>query len=347
VGPGPRRTAAPPHAPGPINAQPAGGPAAQTGQNAGASQPAGEQPAAGTGDPRHPGPDFEPAPWTRIETAPQAYAPIPAVASTGMKPWKIALLFASVLAVVLVAGGIYLAMRKGAEPTPPIVSPQPTQPQFTPTPQPSVTPQPTQPTENPSPPQSSQPTQSPQSPQPTQSQQPTQTPQANEAHLVYTAPGGSWMPPTTPLLPSTSAGPITQYAGHFQYTEPFYSGNSSWVAMMDSLIPRPEWGVEKNQKTGLATMSSWYQASSFSGAALTSKTIVNKKVTVDGKSGWMLQQHYTYSIPGLKSKGETGTFISVQTGKNTDAVFLASIPDTNKDLQADVDAAIKTLKIRQ
>jgi len=156
-----------------------------------------------------------------------------------------------------------------------------------------------------------------------------------------------WVQATTPLLPTTSSGPITQYAGYFQVTEADYNGTRSWVAMMDSLIPRPEWGVEKNQKTGLATMSSWYQASSFSGAALTSKTIVNKKVTVDGKSGWMLQQHYTYSIPGLKSKGETGTFISVQTGKNTAAVFLASIPDTNKDLQADVDAAIKTLKIRQ
>jgi len=70
-------------------------------------------------------------------------------------------------------------------------------------------------------------------------------------------------------------------------------------------------------------------------------------VTVDGKSGWMLQQHYTYSIPGLISKGETGTFVSVQTSANTAAVFLASIPDTNRDLQVDVDAAIKTLKIKQ
>jgi hypothetical protein len=117
--------------------------------------------------------------------------------------------------------------------------------------------------------------------------------------------------------------------------------------MMDSLIPQSAWGVEKDEKTGLANLSSWYRASSFDGAALTSKTIVNKKITVDGKSGWILQQHFTYSIPGLLSKGETGTFVSVATGKNTAAVFLASIPDTDKELQPDVDAAVKSLKIEK
>lgn len=322
------------HAPDPINAQPAGGPAVDAGQGTGASQPAGG--ISGTSE-SHPGPDFEPAPWSRIETQPQAYAPIPAVASTGMKPWKIAVLFASVLAVVLVAGGIYLALRKGSEPAPPTVAPQPTQPQFTPTPQPT----PTQPTENPSP--STPPSQTPPS---SQTPQPSQTPQANQAHLVYTAPGGAWLLSAAPPLPGTLAGSFPQYAAYAKVTQSNYNGTgSSWVAMMDSLIPAPEWGVQTNQKTGLATMSKWYQASSFGGAALTSTTIMDKKVTVDGKSGWMLQQHYSYSIPGLESKGETGTFISVATGKNAAAVFLGSVPDTDKELQADVDAAIRTLKV--
>lgn len=264
-----------------------------------------------------------------------------------MKPWKIAVLFASVLAVVLVAGGIYLAMRRGAEPRPPTVSPQPTQPQFTPTPQPSLTPAPTQPTETP---QATPPTPIPppvQTSPPTPPAQPSQSPQLNQAHLIYTGPGGAWVLQSIPMLPTTQSGPIPQFQGYAQTTQSGFADGHDWVAMMTSLIPRPEWGVEKNQKAGLETMAKWYQASSFNGAALTSTTIVSKKVTVDGKSGWMLQQHYTYDIPGLISKGETPTFVSVQTGTNTAAVFLASIPDTNKNLQIDVDAAIKTLKIQQ
>ena len=300
----------------------------------------------------HPGPDFEPAPRTTIPTQPQLYNPVP-VAATGMKPWKIAVLFASVLALVLVAGGIYLAMRKGSEAGPtPTSTPVPTSsPQPTPQPSlPSPTVQPTRPSESPQPsqsPQSPQPSQSPQSPQPSQSPQspqPTPTPQPAQAHLAFTQPATAWSATTDPL-PTTPSGPLPQYQSFQVITEPDYNGSSSWVAMMVSLNPVPEWGIAKDQKKGLAAMSTWYQASSFGGAAVTSTTVVDRKFTVDGKSGWMLQQHYTYSIPGLESTGETATFVSVPTGKDTAAVFLSSIPDTDKALQIDANTAIKSLRL--
>jgi len=327
-------------APPPRNAAPAG-PPPDTGATGAPSQGVvGGTPAAETS---HPGPDFEPAAWQRHEQ-PASYVTPPVPPASGMSTGKVIALFAGVLVLVLAVGAAYLGLRNTRQGPPPVPTPTPTVTTQT---VPPGTPPPSTPPPSTPPPTTAPPTSPPPSTAPPNSQSPipppTSTPQPAEPHLVFSKPAAPWAA-RGGLLTEPD---VTEFDGYSVLTEPNYAGTSSWVAIMLTMNPDPAWGIGANQQTGLATASRWYQASNFGGAAIVSRVSVDKRTTVAGEPGWARQEHLSYSIPGLRSTGETVTWVSVQTAKGASSVFLSSIPDTDKNLQADATKAITTLRIEK
>jgi len=247
-----------------------------------------------------------------------------------MGPGKIAALFSGVLVLVLALGGSYLYINRHHEPsrqsTTATAPPTPTPPQARPTP-PQATP-----TERPSPGPSKAPSPAP-SPTPSQ-------PQQTIPHLVFPAPAGQWIEQRNGVL----SGPL-QGQAYYQTTQADYDpAGHDWVAIMVSLAPSPAWKIHDNPKKGLRRAAAWYEAANFAGADVHPTTVAERPITVDGKKGRYLQVHLRYRIKGLNSTGETATLVAVPTARGA-AMFLASIPDTNRDLQADVNAAVKGLRL--
>lgn len=61
---------------------------------------------------------------------------------------------------------------------------------------------------------------------------------------------------------------------------------------------------------------------------------VSQATTVDGKDAWITEMHLTFSIPGLREKGETAILVIVATGEESSSLYYASIPDSRPDLLA-------------
>ena len=59
---------------------------------------------------------------------------------------------------------------------------------------------------------------------------------------------------------------------------------------------------------------------------------VSEATTVDGKDAWITEMHLSFSIPGLKEKGETAIIVIVATGEASSSLYYASIPDSRPDL---------------
>jgi hypothetical protein len=327
-----------PSAPAPLRAAPAGPSAPSAGQP-GAGQPTADQPTqpiaqqppsqAGPGQPAHPGPDYEPANWQPVRPQPPTSQPAVVPTVGGMGAAKIAALFGGVLVLVLALGGSYLYVNRHHDPTPP-----PPVAATTNAPTPPAGPQ----LPTPSPPASPRPTPSRPPGLPTPSPSPSQ-PSLASAHFVFPNPGKPWE------MRFLVLNGLTQWQAYSVTTQSNYDGTSDWVAIMVSLAPNPTWHVHDQPKAGLRKAAAWYEAANFAGAAVHPKTVAERAITVDGQKGRYLQVHLRYHIDGLKSTGETATLVAVPTGHGDTAMFLASIPDTNKHLQRSVDATIEALQI--
>jgi hypothetical protein len=143
-----------------------------------------------------------------------------------------------------------------------------------------------------------------------------------------------------------SATMFTAGTAQSRVTEASYDGDSSWVALLAAGVARSEW-YERGDLAGSAEqIADWFADSGFDQAETDQTPRSGKRVTVDGRPGYRLEQHVTYQIDGLKSEGEAVWVVVVDLGRGeAGGVFLASIPDTHKKLSADVEKAIASLEI--
>jgi hypothetical protein len=67
----------------------------------------------------------------------------------------------------------------------------------------------------------------------------------------------------------------------------------------------------------------------YGGAAVTRRDRRNAATKVDGRAAWMIEAHLTFSLPDIKTTGETMIIVVVDTVQGEGGLFYASIPDTS------------------
>jgi hypothetical protein len=72
---------------------------------------------------------------------------------------------------------------------------------------------------------------------------------------------------------------------------------------------------------------------------------VGKATTVGGKDAWLVETHLTFSITGLKTKGETAIVLIVATSIDTSSLYYASIPDTSPEYMQPARDAMAALTV--
>jgi hypothetical protein len=71
---------------------------------------------------------------------------------------------------------------------------------------------------------------------------------------------------------------------------------------------------------------------------------VNKKTTIDGHDGWLVESQLTFDIAGLRTKGEL-LIVAIVSAGNRSGLYYASIPDTTPELVQPARDALKNLKV--
>lgn len=71
----------------------------------------------------------------------------------------------------------------------------------------------------------------------------------------------------------------------------------------------------------------------------------SKATKVDGHKAWYLKSHLSFNIKGLKAKGETMIIVIVKSGKSSNGLYYASIPDNAKQYLPTAEKLISKLKI--
>lgn len=142
------------------------------------------------------------------------------------------------------------------------------------------------------------------------------------------------------------SGDLLQSTAQVHTTETNWDGeDNNWVALVSAGYANPTW-VGKDGKDTAGKIAAWFAKTNFNGAQVGREPLGTSQIKVSGNTGVLLKEHFTYSISGLKAKGET-VYIAVIDikGAPVPGVFLGSVPDTNKALQKDVEKAIDSLKV--
>jgi hypothetical protein len=71
----------------------------------------------------------------------------------------------------------------------------------------------------------------------------------------------------------------------------------------------------------------------------------SKSMQVDGHKAWYLKSHLSFNIKGLHTDGETMIIVIIQTGKSSDGLYYASIPDNAKQYLPTAEHLISKLTI--
>lgn len=142
---------------------------------------------------------------------------------------------------------------------------------------------------------------------------------------------------------------ILRGVGQIQVTEPRYDGQSNWVAMIAAGQAPPGTFHRGDLRASAKRLSTWFVSEGFTGTKVQRRTLDAKPIKVDGHQAFLLKQHFSYSVPGLTSDGETVSIVVADLGKKGGAsrggAFIASIPITDKQLNGDVEKALKTLHV--
>jgi hypothetical protein len=125
--------------------------------------------------------------------------------------------------------------------------------------------------------------------------------------------------------------------------EPNYQPGSNWVASIlvgelqagDGFFT-PEQGSQIVVKCILGAF--------YGNNPVTSNVKVNKAVTIDGHEGWIVESQLSFSITGLKTKGEL-LIVAIVSAKDSSGLYYASIPDTVPELIAPAREALANLKV--
>lgn len=125
--------------------------------------------------------------------------------------------------------------------------------------------------------------------------------------------------------------------------EPNYAPGSNWVASIlvgelqagDGFFT-PEQGSQIVVKCILGAF--------YGNNPVTSDVKVNKATTIDGHEAWLIESQLSFSITGLKTKGEL-LIVAIVSAKDSSGLYYASIPDTVPELIPTARQALADLKV--
>jgi hypothetical protein len=83
----------------------------------------------------------------------------------------------------------------------------------------------------------------------------------------------------------------------------------------------------------------------YGGAAVAREDRRNEATTVDGRTAWVIESHLTFSLPDIKTTGETMIIVVVDTVPGEAGLFYASIPDTSPQFMAPARRAQASLRV--
>ena len=83
----------------------------------------------------------------------------------------------------------------------------------------------------------------------------------------------------------------------------------------------------------------------YGGAAVTRKDRRNAATKVDGRAAWVIEAHLTFSLPDIKTTGETMIIVVVDTVQGEGGLFYASIPDTSPQFVEPARGAQASLQV--
>jgi hypothetical protein len=124
-----------------------------------------------------------------------------------------------------------------------------------------------------------------------------------------------------------------------------YQQDSDWVASV--LIGRLEAGDGFfTPKQGSKIVAKCIASGAFYGDNKVQRSDQQSKaMQVDGHKAWYLKSHLSFNIKGLHTNGETMIIVIIQTGKSSDGLYYASIPDNAKQYLPTAQHLISKLKV--
>ncbi|MEQ7007262.1 DUF2510 domain-containing protein [Actinopolymorpha sp. B17G11] len=175
------------------------------------------------------------------------------------------------------------------------------------------------------------------------------TPDSDAVPDPTEVPGGPRLEFTALPRPWTAdpaaANILTAGQAQTQVTEREYNDRDNWVALLATGAASREWYDRDDLEGSAKSASDWFADEGFTGAEVAQRTRSGRAFRVDGRPAYLLEQHFTYRIDGLESRGEAVTLVVVDLGRGSGGIFLASIPDTHQELRTDVGKAMATLEI--
>jgi hypothetical protein len=83
----------------------------------------------------------------------------------------------------------------------------------------------------------------------------------------------------------------------------------------------------------------------YGGAAVARDDRRNAATEVDGRAAWVIESHLTFSLPNIKTTGETMIIVVVDTVPGEAGLFYASIPDTSPQFMEPARRAQASLQV--
>jgi hypothetical protein len=83
----------------------------------------------------------------------------------------------------------------------------------------------------------------------------------------------------------------------------------------------------------------------YGGAAVARDDRRNAATEVDGRPAWVIESHLTFSLPNIKTTGETMIIVVVDTVPGEAGLFYASIPDTSPQFMEPARRAQASLQV--
>jgi hypothetical protein len=71
----------------------------------------------------------------------------------------------------------------------------------------------------------------------------------------------------------------------------------------------------------------------------------NAATEVDGRAAWLIEAHLSFSLPKIKTNGETMIIVVVDTVPGEGGLFYASVPDTSPQFLEPARDALASLRV--
>jgi hypothetical protein len=121
-------------------------------------------------------------------------------------------------------------------------------------------------------------------------------------------------------------------------------GTRTWVAsvMVARLLAGDGFfGPEQ----GARVIADCVVAKFYGGAAVVRDNRRDEATEVDGRPAWLIEAHLTFSVPNIRTKGETMIIVVMDTVPGEGGLFYASIPDTSPQFIKPARGAQASLRV--